>query len=76
MVRWGRCFLLFCLLVAFLAVTGCEGTDTREKMDDAVEEMAGKKDLERYQQMKDDLKKIQKQQEERYRSLDQEKPKP
>lgn len=62
--------VLVILVCGSLVAGGCEGTDTREQVDDTVEEMAGKKDLERYQQMKDDLGEIQKEQSERYRQLD------
>jgi outer membrane murein-binding lipoprotein Lpp len=75
MYKWiksGKLFLLLCLLGVTLVAGGCEGTDTRDKVDDTVETMAGKKDVERYQQMKDDLKKAQDQEAERYRQLDQE----
>jgi hypothetical protein len=71
-MRYGKRFLVALLVGAALVAGGCEGSDTREKVDDAVEEMAGKKDVERYKQMKDDIGKIQTQQEERYRQLDQE----
>ncbi len=57
------------LLCISLAAGGCEGTDTRDKVDNTVEEMAGKKDLDHYQQMKDDLGRIQKQQTERNRQM-------
>jgi hypothetical protein len=67
--RIRRVVLVF-LVCGSLVAGGCEGTDTREQVDDTVEEMAGKKDLERYQQMKDDLGEIQKGQSERYRQLD------
>jgi hypothetical protein len=70
-VRYMKWFFVAFLLGAALITMGCEGTDTRDKVDDAVEEMAGKKDVERYKQMKDDIGKIQTQQEERYRQLDQ-----
>jgi len=70
-VRYGKWFLVAFLLGAALVAVGCEGTDTREKVDEAVEAVTGKKDAERYNQMKDDLGKIQTQQEERYRQLDQ-----
>lgn len=59
------------LICGSLVAGGCEGTDTREQVDDTVEEMAGKNNLERYQQMKDDLGAIQSQQTEKYRQLDQ-----
>ncbi len=55
---------------AVLIAGGCKGTDSREAVDDTVETMAGKKDLEHFQQMKDDLEKIQNQQANRYRQLD------
>lgn len=53
-----------------LATSGCEGTESRETVDDTVEEMAGKKNVARYKQMKDDLGDIQTQEEERFRQLD------
>jgi hypothetical protein len=56
-------------LCALLATGGCEGTDTRDKVDNTVEEMAGKKDLERYRQMKNNLDEIQTQQTEMNRQL-------
>jgi hypothetical protein len=59
--------LLVCMSLMF---GGCEGTDTREKVDDTVEEMAGKKNLDRFKQMKDDLGEIQKRKTEKYRQLD------
>lgn len=73
MNRWFGCIkgvvriLLVCMS---LAVGGCEGTDTRENVDETVEEMAGKKNLDRYQQMKEDLGDIQKQQTEKFRQLE------
>ena len=66
---WKGLVRVFLLCVA-LAAGGCEGTDTRDKVDDTVEEMAGKKDLDRYQKMKDDLGEIQTQQTNKYRQLD------
>lgn len=69
-VRYGKWFFVAFLLGIALITMGCEGTDTRDKVDDAVEEMAGKKDVERYKKMKDDIGKTQTQQEERYRQLD------
>ena len=62
--------LILLLAGVWLAIGGCEGTDTRDKVDDTVKELTGKKNVERYQQMKDDIGKIQNQQEERYRQLD------
>ena len=70
MNNWIKWVLFFCLLSLPIIAGGCEGTDTREKVDDTVEELTGKKDVERYKQLKDDLKTIQNQQEDRYRQLD------
>jgi len=53
--------LLFVLLTG-LVLAGCEGTDSREKVDDTVKELSGQKSLERMEQMKkniDDIKKKQ-----------------
>ena len=61
--------LVFLLCVSLLAL-GCEGTDTRDKVDDAVEEMSGKKNVDRYNKMKKDLGEIQTQQTEKYQQLD------
>ena len=62
--------VLVFLLCISLVVGGCEGTDTRDKVDDTVEELAGKKNLDRYKQMTDNLSEIQTQQTEKYRQLD------
>lgn len=55
------------LLVLFtcLILAGCEGTDSREKVDDTVKELSGQKNLERMDQMKKDIGKINKQQADR-----------
>jgi outer membrane murein-binding lipoprotein Lpp len=55
------------VLFAFLAVAGCEGTDTREKVDDTVKELAGKKDLDRMEKMKKTLNKAQQLDQERFK---------
>jgi len=60
--------LVFMVCVALLT-GGCDGTDTRDQVDDTVEEMAGKKNLDLYKQMKDDLGEIQTQQTEKYRQM-------
>jgi outer membrane murein-binding lipoprotein Lpp len=54
------------VLFAFLAVAGCEGTDTREKVDDTVKELAGKKDLDRMEKMKKTINTAQQQDQERF----------
>ncbi|BBO77010.1 hypothetical protein DSCW_44270 [Desulfosarcina widdelii] len=62
--------LCTCFLGILLAVFGCEGTENREKVDNTVEELAGKKDLDRYQNMKDELGEIETRQAERLKQLD------
>ena len=58
------------VVFAFLAIAGCEGTETREKVDDTVEELAGKKNLDRMDQMKKDIDKAQQQQLERFKKTE------
>ncbi|OQW98383.1 MAG: hypothetical protein BWK74_04630 [Desulfobacteraceae bacterium A6] len=58
---WTPLLVLFtCLILA-----GCEGTDSREKVDDTVKELSGQKNIERFDQMKKDIDKINKQQADR-----------
>ena len=61
---------LVLVLFAFLAISGCEGTKTREQADDTVEELAGKKNLDRMDQMKKNINKAQQQQADRYKKID------
>jgi len=56
---------LILVLFAFLAIGGCEGSETREQIDDTVKEFAGKKNIDRMDQMKKDLDKARKQQADR-----------
>jgi outer membrane murein-binding lipoprotein Lpp len=58
------------VLFAFLAIAGCEGTETREKVDDTVEELAGKKNIDRMDQMKKDIDKARRQQADRFKKID------
>ncbi len=67
--RMLKSLMLVFPLCLLLVAGGCEGTDTRDNVDETVEEMAGKKDLDRYKQMKDDLGDIQTRQTENYRQL-------
>ena len=62
--------LLILILFAFLAIAGCEGTETREKVDDTVKELAGKKDLDRMEHMKKTINKAQQQDQERYKKTE------
>jgi len=61
---------LLLVLFAFLAIEGCEGTDTREKVNDTVEELAGKKNLDRMDRMKKTINKAQEQQQDRYKKTE------
>ena len=56
---------LFLVLLSGLALAGCEGTDSRDKVDDTVKELSGQKNLERMKQMKKDIADINKQQADR-----------
>jgi len=58
---------LVLVLFTFLVFSGCEGTDTREQVDDTVEELTGKKNLDRMDQMKKDINKVEQQQAERFK---------
>ena len=58
------------VLFAFLAIAGCEGSKTREQVDDTVEELAGKKNLDRMDQMRKTINKAQQQQEERFKKTE------
>ncbi|RPH52523.1 MAG: hypothetical protein EHM85_02520 [Desulfobacteraceae bacterium] len=55
------------LLVIFtcLVFAGCEGTDSRGKVDDTVKELSGQKKVEQMDQMKKDIDKINKRQADR-----------
>lgn len=56
---------LILVLLTGLALAGCEGTESREKVDDTVKELSGQKSLERMDQMKKDIGDINKQQADR-----------
>jgi outer membrane murein-binding lipoprotein Lpp len=58
------------VLFAFLAVAGCEGTETREQVDDTVKELAGKKSIDRMEEMKKDINKARQQQADRFKKID------
>jgi outer membrane murein-binding lipoprotein Lpp len=73
MKRWCRMVRLLIIamtLSCLLVVSGCEGTETRNQVDDTVEELAGKKQVDRMQEMKEDLEHIQTQQSQRLKQLD------
>ena len=60
---------LFIVLLTGLVLVGCEGTDSREKVDDTVKELSGQKSLERMEQMKKDIDDINKQQADRLKEI-------
>ena len=57
------------MLSAALLMAGCEGTETRNQVDETVEELAGKKQVDQMKDMKKDLEQIQTQQAERLKQL-------
>jgi outer membrane murein-binding lipoprotein Lpp len=69
-VKGCKILALVLVLFAFLAIAGCEGTETREKVDDTVKELAGKKNIDRMDQMKKDINKARQQQADRLKKID------
>jgi hypothetical protein len=65
--------MLFFSLLTVGSVLGCKGSDTREEVDDVVEEVTGKKHVVRMQKMKQDIEKIKKKQKNRLNQMDLEK---
>ena len=57
------------MLSAALLMAGCEGTETRNQVDDTVEELAGKKQVDQMKAMKEDLEQIQTQQTDRLKQF-------
>ena len=49
-------------LFVCLALVGCEGTESRDKVDDTVKELSGQKHINRLEQMKKDIGDLNKQQ--------------
>jgi hypothetical protein len=58
------CFLPLVFL-ALLTLSGCEGTESREQVDDTVKELSGQKKLEQMDRMKKNIGNIEKQQADR-----------
>jgi len=61
---------LFLVLLTGLALAGCEGTDSRETVDDTVKELSGQKNLERMEKMKKDIDDINKRQADRLKEIE------
>jgi hypothetical protein len=57
-------------LLVFLAFTGCKGSDTREEVDNTVEEFAGKKKVDQMKTMERNIEEIQNQQSDQSKQLD------
>ena len=64
-----RITLLFFLLTLPL-ISGCKGSETHEKVDDTVETLAGKKQVDQMKKMEKDINKITDKQAERYDQVD------
>ena len=67
--KLGAMVVMAALSIALL-MSGCEGTETRNEVDDTVEELAGKKKVDQMKAMKEDLEEIQNQQTDRLKQLD------
>ena len=57
-------------LMALFLFAGCKGSDTREAVDDTVEELAGKEKVDQMKKMEKDVGKLQDQQTDRLKELD------
>lgn len=60
-----RTWPLLLVFLAFAVLSGCEGTESREQVDDTVKELSGQKKLEQMDRMKKNIGNIEKQQADR-----------
>lgn len=67
--KLGTMVVMAVLSIALL-MSGCEGTETRNQVDDTVEELAGKKKVDQMKAMKEELGKIQTQQDDRLKQIE------
>lgn len=58
--------IILATIILFTLLPGCKGSDTREKVDNTVEELTGKKKIDQMKKMEKDIGKIADQQEERF----------
>ena len=58
------------VLLTGLVLAGCEGSESREKIDDTVKEFSGQKSLERMDQVKKDIDDINKKQADRLKEIE------
>jgi hypothetical protein len=65
-VKTCKTLSLVLVLFTFLAIAGCEGTETREQIDDTIKEFAGKKNIDRMDQMKKNINKTRQKQADRF----------
>jgi hypothetical protein len=61
--------ILFVILILPM-LSGCKGSETREKVDDTVEELAGKKKVDQMKKMEKNISDISEKQTERMNDLD------
>lgn len=59
-------------LAGSLILSGCEGSESREKVDTTVETVVGKEQTDQFKEVKKELKAIETQQADRYKVLDEE----
>ena len=67
-----RLCVVVVLIVGLITGLGCDGSETREAVDDTVKELSGQKHVERMQKMKKTIQTTQDQQNERYQVLEEE----
>jgi hypothetical protein len=65
-----KTWLLILVPLTGLVLAGCEGTDSRDKVDDTVKEFSGQKSLERMEKMKKDIDDINKKQADRLKEVE------
>ncbi len=64
------CPLPFLILCAALVFCGCEGSESRDQVDDTVKELSGQKNVERFDQMKKNIGEIESKQEDRLKEVE------
>jgi hypothetical protein len=69
LIKSDRISPLFLVFFTFLVISGCEGTDSRGRVDETVKEFSGQKNLESMDQMKKDIGNIQKKQADRLKEM-------
>ena len=62
--------IIFLLFLSMTLFSGCKGSDTREKVDDTVEELAGKKQVDQMKKMEKDIGNITDKQSDRMDEVD------